>query len=248
MEKQSNWLIFHKFDETIPIEFVELIWHGNALIHRRGKIMTFGSSNRESFSDADSLNTEVNERCTSIEQEGFTLIRKFDFNPSYFDFDLLRQEIEIATKLAFIYQRNRTPGVNAFAILTDSDAMTIGILAHAFESIAEADDDLLWIPDEWTLEDGEEYYFDIPYRLILSQHRDDLTQVNFSDYQLGFTESVISALENLDRNEFFGTQTERENMVLAYHVSDDDQNLNAYQRLNTPAMFKRFKKWWKSWN
>ncbi|MGV3619645.1 MAG: hypothetical protein ACO1OB_02440 [Archangium sp.] len=118
------------------------------------------------------------------------LAREWTFDPDAFDFALLEDELVTAMKRVL----SRMPGINAFALYTDESAMTIGAAAHRFESF---DDETLWWPPEWSLrDDGTD--FDVPYRLILSQHRDMLTRVPFETFHEGFSAALVNAMKRIE--------------------------------------------------
>ncbi len=236
----ENWLLFQKPNEAKPSEFAELLRQENSLYHRQGKIHTWGKSSVETYGDAVSIAAAIAARRTAIENEGFSLVRNWVFEPSQFDFSLLQTELELATKTMWQTLRAKNPAINAFALGTDHDAMTILPTAHHFESIADADDEILWCPDEWKISECDES-FDIPYRLILSQKRDDLTKVGYSSYKSGFRSAAIGALEKLNSQGVFGEQSTR---VVLFHFNGSAAKWGAVQRLNSPELYARWAKWW----
>jgi hypothetical protein len=235
--KDINWLVFQKYDRATPVEFAELLWLDDTLTYRIGKLQTFGISKKTPFMDAEPLAKAVASKRASLESEGFTLVREWHFDRSRFDFALLQRELEVAIKSAVKQLRDDHADLNAFALMTDADAMTIALIAHEFESIEGADDYILFVPDEWEIWEGN-VHFDIAYRLILSQHRDDLTTVDHDEYKSGFTEAADAALTILDSQGLFG---DREDRLLLYYVSDSDQDDDAIKRLNSAELFARWK-------
>lgn len=233
-----NWLVFQKHDGDTFVEFAELLWLDGMLIHRRGGPKTWGTTEKTSLPDANSARSAAAEKRASLEADGFKVVREWVHDPSKFDFGLLQRELEIATKSAITKLRVDHPNLNAFALMTDDDAITIVPISCEFDSIQEADDGILFIPDEWDIWDADEE-FDIPYRLILSQFQDDLSEVDFNEYRQGFRNAMINALVTLDSQGFFGKSTDR---ILMYYVSDSEQDADAMMRLN-PDLFERWKAW-----
>ncbi|HEV7281301.1 MAG TPA: DUF4303 domain-containing protein [Pirellulaceae bacterium] len=235
----ADWLVFQKQDsQNRPTEFAELLVHDAGLWRRHGNVNTWGDSEKRSLGDATDSEALAAER-QALEQEGFRVVREWRFDASAFDFALLRRELEIAVEATVADLRRKHPGFNAFVLTTDGSRMTIGPISHAFESLADADDESLWIPAEWSIWPSGES-FDIVYRLILSQHRDDLSLVAFEDYIDGFRDAVVGALEAVDAKGLFGP---REARLLSFDLGDEGQDEDAMRRLNSPELFARWKAW-----
>ena len=239
MATKPNWLVYQSIDTGAPAEFAELLWLDNTLILRTGRFMTFGESRIHAFANAQLLQLEIAQQQQSVQAAGFKLVREWTFDPARFDFDLLQHELELATAATIAQLRAEYPRLNAFALATDDGAMTIFPIAHVFDSSAAADDDTLWSPDEWGISEHDEH-FDVAYRLILSQHRDDLTKVVFRTFKSGFTKAALAALQQLDAQGVFGNRDQR---VVLYHVTDDDQASAMVKLLQSPALYRRWKAW-----
>ena len=83
-------------------------------------------------------------------------------------------------------------------------------IANSAERLRDRSEDYAWSCQEWFYDEGGEF-LDIPYRLILTQHQDLPSEVDFGDFADGFSESCIQALEQLDAEGFFGAGQERDN-------------------------------------
>ncbi len=175
------------------------------------------------------------------------------FNPHNFDFESLTDEIRDGARKAFEAVRSAHPDqtVNSFALFSDDSAMTIVHAANSKEAIASIDDDdkgdYIWNCAEWLFDEGGEY-LDIAYRMILPLHRDIPSEIDFEDFRAGVFESCIRALENLDREGFFGIGDSRADVIVLFQVGDSDEVEGAVERLNTPEAYARYKAWYDSWN
>jgi hypothetical protein len=234
-----NWLIFQKFDDRgRPTEFAEALVNDGVLWRRRGNVNTWGESEKRDLADASVDEVLASER-EVLEQEGFRVVRNWRFDPDAFDFALLRSELEAAIEATVGHLTASYPGLNAFVLTTDDSWMTIGPIAHVFGSLEEADDETLWIPAEWGIWEGGDY-FDVAYRLILSQHRDDPSRVEFEDFIDGFRDAAVGALEAVDAKGLFGP---REARLLSFDMGESGQDEEAMRRLNSPELFARWKAW-----
>jgi hypothetical protein len=231
----TNWLLFQKRDAGALTAFAELLWLDGTLFSRKGKPSTFGESKREMYGDLETLDLLLAEKRMALEGDGFALTREWHFVPSAFDFALLQREVEDAGRAAFKAMRLQHQDSNAFAIVTDDSRMTIGPVVHSFPSIKSADRDQLWNPAEWAnWKDAGE--FDIAYRLILSQSRDDLSTFPFESFCDGFDEAVVTALEHLVRE---GTFSSGEPVVVIFSSTESEPKPAHCERLNPADVLAR---------
>ena len=248
---KNNWALYYRLDAGRPDEFREIRQVGTAVWVRSGKVQTWGARTITECDTAEAADAEFQAACARQPADGFVLTREGTYDPARFDFEQLKNEIREGARQAFTSVRQAHPGknVNAFALMTDDSAMTVGPVANSEEAWRESggEEDFLWNPSEWSYTEGGEF-LDIAYRLILPYHQDVPTEVEFEEFQAGVFEAGIRALEELDGEGFFGTGTARENVVLLFDVTDSDVPDDMAQRLNTPAMYARYQEWWDSWN
>ncbi len=248
---EHNWAVFYKYDDDddVPREFREVRWFGTSVFTATGMVNTWGleSTSETSGTEASRAHYEYARRAAAL--DGFRLAYETSYHPAQFDFAELLTEIREAARRAFssLRQNHTQRVINAFALLTDSSAMTIGPVAGTVDLSDEASaGDATWSCGEWDLFEGGAY-FDVAYRLILSQHRGPPSQVPFVTFRRGFLEACIGALEQLAGAGFFGTSTDRENIVVRLEVSDDDEVPGAMARLNVPTVLLRYQTWLESW-
>lgn len=251
INQSPNWLLYYKTAGGLPGEFAELLTHANALSYRTGNVKTRGESEDTPYADSNACRAAFDRRRRQIETAGFVLAREWHFDPPAFDFARLTQEIALAARQAFtlVRQVHADERINAYAVVTDDGAMTLVPAANSAEALKAAGDepDVLWNSGEWSCLEGGEF-FDIPYRLLLTQHQGDWPKVPFEEFAAGVAEASVRALELLDRESFFGTGPERDNSVVLFQIADSEYLPDAVKRLNTPPAYARFRKWWKSWN
>ncbi len=246
-DSACNWKLLYKYEEDTPVEFAELLWLDNDLFYRKGKSKTWGESHRFTFNSDIERFAEIENITNDLVKDNYKVEREWLFNPKVFDFSLLCNEIEIAANRAFMAIKRNNVGVNAFSITTDDSIMTIGPIANAFPSFKEVEDEQLWVAQEWSIWDGNEY-FDIPYRLILSQWRDDLSMLDYSLLRKDVINSFTLALANLKNKKLFHTDIEQKEFILMVSVGNGYENPDSYKQLNHPKLYTRFKKWLDSWN
>lgn len=170
-EMNPNWQIYYRNNNGESPEFAEVRVSDTGTTLRRGAIFTHGEKSDGVEDVAGKL-------------EGFALAREWIFDPKNPDYAQLEREITDACL--------RECGEhNAFALITDSSLMTIGIALHKFEDIDSADDEQLWIVDEWDrwLDDGG---LDPAFRWLLAYgfHNDEETP-SFEAFQ----ESVVAVFQ-----------------------------------------------------
>lgn len=225
-DARSNWTLLYRVRDGAR-EFAELLAVDGVLFVRKGREMTWGTA------EQDSTRREDAER--QLCAEGFEVARRWTFDPHVFDEALLAAELEPAVCAAFSQLRADCPDANAFALVTDSSRMTLSASAEHFASFADTDDDVLWNPAEWRHEGYAT--FDVPYRLVLSQHRDRLTRVEFSDFVDAFDRAVVTALRSPAVQAIVGATDSR---ILLFEVSDDLPELAAMRALNSEAVAARY--------
>jgi hypothetical protein len=210
---------------------------------RTGKLSTWGESQARELDTMNAAQAELERHCEKLEREGWERTREWEFVPDRFDFELFRRELLDAVPRVWSDTRAAHPAANAFALYTDSSRTTIVPVAHNFESLATADDDILWNPGEWSYFD-KGGHLDIAYRLLLSKHRDKVSTVDFSEWVDGFDETVCTVLEELAKQRVLG---DRAKLALVYCVSDDNFP-RPVLRLNEGALADRFEQWLHSWH
>lgn len=250
-----NWSLYYKMQDGRPREFCEIRRVGSAVWVRSGSVNTWGTLDATEHDSIEEAEARFRAAGQETSAEGFVLTREGVYDPSRFDYDLLREELREGARKAFTALRDAHAGenLNAFALVSDGSAMTIGVAANSEEALEKAlaeddgNDDTRWNPDEWPYSEGGEF-LDVAYRLLLTQHQDLSSEIPFEDFQAGVFEAGIRALEELDQEGFFGRGPAREEALLLFHVTDDDPLEDAARRLNTPAQCQRYQAWWQSWN
>jgi hypothetical protein len=239
----------YKYDGDVPCEFREVRWFETSVFTAAGSVNTWGTEMMSETSSVDVSRQDYQLACRTAELDGFRLGHETMYHPAHFDFAELTTEIRESARRAFSRVRigHAKRHINAFALLTDSSAMTIGPVAGSVDvSGATSTSEMIWNCSEWDLFEGGAY-FDVPYRIILSQHRGLPSQISFSTFQGQMFEACIRALEQLIEEGFFGTSSERENVVVRFQVSDYDEVPGAMARLNVPTVAERFRTWLDSW-
>ncbi|MDR6890786.1 MULTISPECIES: DUF4303 domain-containing protein [Variovorax] len=105
------------------------------------------------------------------------------------------------------------------------------------------DESEVWCFAEWPYAEGGEF-LDIAYRMILPCHRSDLPcDVEFDVLHAGLFEACIAAMEQLDREGFFGTGDAREEVVLLCQSEGTEDMEGSIGRLNTSGLTGRLERW-----
>lgn len=215
-----NWWLFHRVVDDVVVDFAEIVAVDDRALLRTGKVHTWGISE-----DIDNVDAARGKLLT----DGYIVTRRWHFEPTVFDDERFVDELTSAARTAFFALREKHPGLNAFCLQTDDSAMTIAAVAHAFADLDSADDDVLLNPSEWSVPDTGAA-FDVVYRLILSQHRDDLSLVGFDQFRAAFDEGVLAALTTLRDEGVFGAV---DDVVVLYDVTDSEPVEAHRARLNT---------------
>lgn len=170
----SNYSLFYTFDGDVPARFREARVFGANLWTAGGVAMTWGEEARSGYASEALARAAYVAHCQAALDEGYTLARAMLIDPAVFDFALLQSLVTDATRLAVDAVRRAHPGqhIDAFALVSDDSAMTIGPMANSREALAASEygEEMLWNPAEWAFDDGGAY-FDSAYRLLLQAHR-----------------------------------------------------------------------------
>ncbi|CAB3748325.1 hypothetical protein B7G54_01330 [Burkholderia puraquae] len=172
------------------------------------------------------------------------------------DFSDFQRDIADAARATFRALRALHPDEHfyAFALYTDSGAMTVVPAANSVEGLrrireqqAVPDDDpwYVWGFSEWAYAAAEAS----PFNAICGKLADDLlspqfVRSRFSEFSRQLHTEMIGALRLLDREGLFGTGDERAAITLFVSISDDDaaealENESA-KVLNPPAVADAF--------
>ncbi|WP_240647384.1 MULTISPECIES: DUF4303 domain-containing protein [Burkholderia cepacia complex] len=172
------------------------------------------------------------------------------------DFSDFQREIADAARATFRALRAQYPDEHfyAFALYTDSGAMTVVPAANSVEGLRRTreqqgvpDDDpwYAWGFSEWAYAAAEAS----PFNAICGKLADDLlspqfVRSRFSEFSRQLHAEMIGALRLLDREGLFGTDDERAAITLFVSISDDDaaealENESA-KALNPPAVVDAF--------
>lgn len=246
----DNYSLFYTFDGGQPARFQEARVFGTTVWMASGAAMTWGEETRAQYASVAEAQAAYAARCQAAQTDGYTLARTMLIDPAIFDFALLQILVADAARLAFAAVRRAHPDqhIDAFALVSDDSAMTIGPAANSREALAASEygEEMLWNPAEWAFEDGVAY-FDSAYRLLLQAHRDLPFDVDFDTFRSGVFDACIVALAQLDAEGCFGMGAQRDDFVLLFEVSDSDAVEGAMERLNPPAVVARFTAWMASW-
>jgi len=241
----ANWALLYKYDEGCPSEFREIRWFGDTVFNATGRVNTWGEEGLLTLQSRQEALGEYERLCRSAQDSGFELTRCLTYDPASFDAARLATEVTVATRNAVGHVRRVYPdkSLNAFALLTDSGAMTLALVSGTVDSSAPPlESDSVWNCSEWSEFHGSEY-FDVAYRIILAQHRGLESQVEFAEFCQQMFESCIRSLEGLVADGLFGDASQRENVVILFQVSDDDEIDGAMVRLNTTRVVERYRAW-----
>ncbi len=251
MHPTVNWVLLYKSKDGLPSEFVELLVHASTVICCTGKVRTWGKRDELSYDNTEKAIAAFSQKQSEMEASGFLLTREWHFDPTTFDYDLFAREVAISTRKAFTAIREAHPSENitGFAVISDDSVMTIGPVANSAEAFAAVDNapDTLWDAAEWACWEGGEY-FDIPYRMLLTRRQYERVTVPFDEFRTRVIEACITALEELDKEGFFGDAQDRENRIVLFQIMDSEYLDEGVKRLNAPGAYERFRAWWQSWN
>jgi len=243
-----TWSLFYRFDNDVPTDFHELRQFGSSLWSANGKVITMGHSMVTEFASPQAAKDALVQRGKEIEAQGYKRVRQGIHDPARIDFPLLTTEIREGARRAFQAIRAAHPDetIRLFALGSDDGAMTIVHAAGnlALSALGDMDDESeVWHFAEWPYEEGGEF-LDIAYRMILACHRSDLPcDVEFDVLHAGLFEACIAAMEQLDREGFFGTGEAREEVVLLCQSEGTEHMEGSIGRLNTSRVVSRLERW-----
>jgi len=243
-----TWSLFHRHDGVLPTSFHELRQFGPMLWSASGKVLTRGRSQVTEFPTVEAARAALAERARALDAEGYACVRQGQHDPDHVDFPLLTTEIREGARRAFDAIRAAHPDqtLHLFALGSDDGAET---LVHAAGDLALgapgdlADESDIWCSAEWPHTEGGAF-LDIAYRMLLAWHREDLPcGVAFETLHAGLFEACIAAMEQLDREGFFGTGAIRDEVVLLCQSEGTEDMPGSLERLNTPQVVARAARW-----
>ncbi|MDN2696649.1 DUF4303 domain-containing protein [Janthinobacterium sp. SUN073] len=246
----SNYSLFYTFDGDQADRFREARVFGTTVWTAAGGAMTWGEETRNDYASEAEAHAAWLAHCRAALADGYTLARESTIDPAIFDFTLLQTLVAHAARRAFDGVRRAHPDqhIDAFALVSDDSAMTIGCMVNSREALAASEygEEMLWNPAEWAFDEGGAY-FDSAYRLLLQAHRELPFDVDFDAFRRGAFDACIGALAQLDAEGVFGTGARRDDCVLLFEVSDSEPLEGAMARLNPPAVVARYEAWMASW-
>lgn len=156
----ANWKLFYKEIDDGEPQFAELLIRDSETSLRSGAVFRHGTV--ETIDSFDSASAE-------LLKQGYELRCEWCFDRNARDYDLFAEEIRAVISAAPTFSDS-----NALAIITDSSFMTVGFALHKFDDIETADDEQLWIVDEWDTWNTD-WHLDSAYRWLLAYgDHDDL--------------------------------------------------------------------------
>ncbi|MDQ2730232.1 MAG: DUF4303 domain-containing protein [Armatimonadota bacterium] len=172
------------------------------------------------------------------------------------NYDLLQSEIKEAAKKAFTAVRAEHPNEHfyAFALYSDDGAMTVEPAANTQEGMERKAKEygynpippwFPWLIGEWAYEgEGGENFLKVYELLETEEDFDEDDSEEFEALRTRVFESMIRALEDLEKEHFFGAGSAREAITLFCSISDSDdagqlENESA-RRLNPPSVYEKF--------
>ena len=176
------------------------------------------------------------------------------------DFEILRQNIEEATKKAFIemFEKNGADEIYAFALYSDEDAMTVCPSTNTLKYFSNLDEDedgmayYKFSPPEWKYEmQGANKEFSE----ICSELREELKNNEDEEWFYRFQKQVfntcIEVLEKLKNENFFKNIVGKD-IFLTFTVSDYDfEEKEGFKeiltRLNDNEYKTEYLNWMKTW-
>lgn len=169
------------------------------------------------------------------------------------DFSDFQKEIAQAAKGSFEDLRAAHPTEHfyAYALYTDSDAMTVVPAANSLEALAEVRKEMdveveerapefEWGTGEWRYDAWKAGYFNgISAKLRVRMRTEDVSLRAKAVHA-----DMTAALRLLDQEGFFGVGETRNEVVLFVSISDDDRAIHlendSAKTLNSPAAYQEF--------
>lgn len=145
------------------------------------------------------------------------------------DWSVLSDEIYEATKKAFVSLEEAFPSEDfyAYALYTDSGAMTVVPAANSLQGLqSKLDDDndqsltsyYQWASSEWKYEAWKSEEF----AHISKALRESPERVRFDVFKENLIKAMVLALKKMDNDGFFGEGAKRKKITLFITISDDD--------------------------
>lgn len=237
---QVEWILFHRVEGGEPVEFFEVRLYRETVWTCAGAPQTFGTSEVRKFDSPKHAASELDRLLSLKQSEGWVVASRGRYTPGQFDFTELKDAVKAASRLSFasVTAAFSDQTICSFGLVTDDVPMTVYAVAQSVEAIeAEADEDYRaeahWNLQAWSLEAGSAH-FDVPYRMLLRQSRDDIPfegKLDDETFAQNAVEAFVTALEELrDEGEF--TKAPHQPFLLLVEVSDSAPIEGMAERLN----------------
>lgn len=181
------------------------------------------------------------------------------------DFKMLKQQIEEATKKAFLemYEKHGAENIYSFALYSDEGAMTVCPSSNTMETLKKIDNDdavyYKYEPAEWTYEmqGADQEFNDIckVLRTTIEEYEDQYKDEDkydewFRKFQAKLYATCIEVLEKLKNENFFKNSIGKD-IFLIFTVSDyefEKQDLkDIIIRLNDNEYKSEYLEWMETW-
>ncbi|MCQ9636879.1 DUF4303 domain-containing protein [Chryseobacterium sp. WG23] len=170
------------------------------------------------------------------------------------DFEILKQQIEKATKKAFLemYAQHGEEKIYSFALYSDEGAMTVCPATNTLAMLENADnEDALYYkyePAEWKYEmnGAEEEFSDICTQLRAELDKHDEDDEWFEGFQSKLYSSCIEVLKKLKEDNFF-SQITGEDIFLIFTVSEYEFETEDLENIITGLNNNKYKDEYLAW-
>jgi hypothetical protein len=244
LTKTDDWSLHYIFEGEKPVRFREFMLSANILWITQGNVMTWGETVRKEFSDPSEAEQAYRQACEQAVSDGFVLFRTGKVDKIANDRKSLTDDIYRGSKLAFEATRRNHPGhpPAMFGLECDEVAMLITPVSNPKIDIDKLEEDELervWILNLWEYDEGSEY-LDPAYRvLLLPHHRKPIAKGGLAPKKV--FDCCVEALKRLTSEGFFGTDPEER--IVLFQVIDSDSHIVPNKKLNSPAIFRRYRSW-----
>lgn len=175
-----------------------------------------------------------------------------------FNFNVLKTQIEQATKNAFIelFNKHKDEGIYAFALYSDEGAMTVCPSTNTRKHYERASPEDLWYykfePAEWKYEmQGANEEFNAISKIVATEvAKTDDNENRFLEFRKKLYDSCIEVLTKLKRENFFTTISGTD-IFLTFSVSEyefeQEEIKKIIQTLNSEQHQQEYFNWMKTW-
>ena len=239
LRRDTDWTLLLRGENDIPRTFCSIRRIGTNVFVSHGGVKTGGLGETHSSDTEDAARQHLAQLVEDRLAEGFSVVRSGGCDPKTFDYGALCDDVVEGARRAFeaVRAAHADERIDAYALYSDSGAMTIVCAADSTEARGGVGHERRWYCQEWPYIDEGGEHLEVAYRRILTLHGGPHEPPE--GFEGRVFEACMRALERLDREGFFGTGAARARTLVTFESRPGDDPAPVIRRLNPKELYDR---------